>query len=252
MRIRFIVISLIFIFLESAAYAAPATSEAKRQLVVCVFRKTGELSSRKRCGKGYDRVDLESLSMMVPSIEGVAGAQGPKGDTGPQGAKGDQGIPGLQGADGQQGVQGDPGPQGPSGPQGATGPSGPQGATGPSGPQGATGPSGPQGATGPSGPQGATGPQGPIGPRGPGGGTIIGTVPSCPLLANGSFSVNLIGSSYGTILGSTRAFRLESVMPGTYTLVVSQYDNQVVSVSNVVVTDNTTTDVGALTFADCG
>lgn len=62
---------------------------------------------------------LQSVQLMVPIPDPVAGPQGP------------QGNPGAQGADGPIGVRGPVGPAGLTGPQGASGPIGPQGAPGP-------------------------------------------------------------------------------------------------------------------------
>jgi hypothetical protein len=63
----------------------------------------------------------------VASVQGLPGAQGPKGDTGangPQGPKGDAGANGSQGPKGDTGANGPQGPKGDPGSQGQDGVSG--------------------------------------------------------------------------------------------------------------------------------
>ena len=78
---------------------------------------------------------------------GVAGAQGPKGDTGDTST-----VPGPKGNDGDVGPQGVAGPAGPAstvpGPKGDDGDQGPAGPTGPAGTDGDQGPTGPAGSDG--------------------------------------------------------------------------------------------------------
>ena len=77
--------------------------------------------------------DTADLINWIKSLEGQAGAQGPKGDTGEAGPKGDtgaQGPKGDTGADGQPGPKGDTGADGQPGPKGDTGAQGPKGDTG--------------------------------------------------------------------------------------------------------------------------
>ena len=79
---------------------------------------------------------VQVVEILVPGIQGPAGADGA---TGPQGI---QGPAGIAGATGPQGIQGPAGADGATGPQGIQGPAGIAGADGAIGPQGIQGPAG--------------------------------------------------------------------------------------------------------------
>jgi Collagen triple helix repeat (20 copies) len=111
---------------------------------------------------------------------GIAGLNGPAGDTGAQGAKGPDGDSGPPGIPDQNGLKGQPGDQGNSGNQGTPGAPGSKGQTGAqgtagikgvTGDRGLAGVTGANGADGPPGVQGSQGPPGPQGGPGPKGGT---------------------------------------------------------------------------------
>jgi len=192
----------------------------------------------------------------------------------------------LTGAQGAQGVAGAPGGSGPQGPVGATGAQGPIGLTGATGAQGlsayqvalaggfvgteaqwlqslkgadgaagATGAQGIQGAQGPAGPVGDRGPVGPQGPQGlagVSGGTITGTVNSCPSLDGASFSIHLANASgVANLSASSRSFQFSNVPAGTYSLIVKQFNTVAGSVSNVSVTNGASTNAGDIAVSDC-
>ena len=75
-------------------------------------------------------IDELNLTILVNSVPGTNGTQGPQGEQGPAGADGAQGPAGADGAQGPAGADGAQGLPGPEGPQGIQGPPGPQGAPG--------------------------------------------------------------------------------------------------------------------------
>jgi len=114
-------------------------SEPGRMIVdtMVIFQNGGDLIEgdfRLTVIQG-EQQDSYDLTFGAVGPEGLAGAQGPKGDTG------------AQGIAGAQGLKGDTGPQGIAGAQGLKGDTGPQGIAGAQGPKGDTGPQGPQGIT---------------------------------------------------------------------------------------------------------
>jgi hypothetical protein len=149
-----------------------------------------------------------------------------------------------------EGIKGD---QGPAGADGAPGAKGDTGATGAQGPKGDTGATGAPGTPGAPGADGARGPEGPRGPAGSSGGSISGSVAGCASLDNRMFSLTLAGQSYTARLGdASRDFKFHSVVPGTYTVELYQFDNFVTSVGSVVVTEGADNAIGDITLADCG
>lgn len=107
-----------------------------------------------------------NVTLLIPTVGGPAGADGPKGDTGAAGLpgpKGDTGDPGPKGDKGDAGAQGDKGDSGPKGDPGANGAPGAKGDTGPKGDSGVAGAPGAKGDMGPKGDPGANGAQGAAG-----------------------------------------------------------------------------------------
>ena len=201
-------------------------------------------------------LDADNAGLLAEEISGPAG---PKGESGPSGSAGPKGDIGLTGPAGPKGDQGDIGPQGPKGDQGDVGPQGPKGDQGDIGPQGPIGLPGSIGPMGPIGPQGEKGDKGDKGDTGlqgaPGffaGGSITGSVNSCPSLDGNSFSVGLANTSINADLSSTnRNFQLNFVPSGTYTIQVRQFGVLAATLNNVSVTDGNATNVGDISISDC-
>jgi hypothetical protein len=230
--------------LLSLALFLPLFAQAQgRPKVICV-KPDGTLAIRSRCRSTQTEITDVSLlqALIAPGfdVKGEKGDKGDPGDSGPQGPQGDTGAVGPQG------------PQGPQGEKGDKGDTGDTGAQGPKGDKGDTGATGPRGLKGDKGDKGEKGDKGDTGDPGISIGTLNGTVAGCPGLDNQIFSVAIAGGSDTARLGSaSRDYSFDTVIPGTYTVDVYQFDIPILSVDNVQVLEATTTTLD-FTLTDCG
>ena len=107
MRMKFVLVALL---ITPTAHAETITAtKPKRSQVVCVRQSDGAILSKRKCTKNETPLNIQTLSLMLPSeagVKGDPGAKGEKGDTGAQGSKGDTGEKGEAGPQGIQGIEG--------------------------------------------------------------------------------------------------------------------------------------------------
>lgn len=133
-----------------------------------------------------------------------------------------------------------PGPQGSAGAQGATGA---KGDTGPQGSQGLAGPAGSQGVRGAAGAAGAKGDVGRVV-----GGQIVGTINNAPA-SSANVSLFVPGKPFIVVTGTNGVFELSTLPPATYEVAIEVPDvsaKKYYFVSNVLVADDGTTDLGTI------
>jgi len=202
-------------------------------------------------------------------LTGATGTAGVTGSTGTVGATGATGVIGITGSTGLTGSIGATGLQGSTGATGSTGSTGLTGANGVTGITGATGLAGTTGATGSTGTAGTNGTNGATGATGATGGTdgtytptftpvtnilsgsITGTLAMYTRIGNtvevsGTFTCTptLIGNTTFTI-----SLPVASNMTVSYDLSGQYASANLVSVGNVGITGNPTTDLATVSFS---